>query len=166
MTKMKRQFIGIQYNATGLFGYSFRENGREIFKTGCLVVPNPDVELIGFGKKLWHRNLDREITLFPGVRRNITDETGNVVGYYDYLDFNQFNIIADNTELTVYVFENGWKIYCGTELVSSIYRLKVSEREQFIENGIDMETRFSVTVSEEISDSMYPYIMAIPMLGF
>ena len=80
---MRKQYVGIRYNATGVSGYSFRKDGTEVFRVSCPVMPKPDILLSGFGKTLWHRNYDGQITLCPGVRRNVTDESGSVRGYYE-----------------------------------------------------------------------------------
>ena len=166
MAKMERQYIGIQYHATGIFGYSFRENGTELFNMDCPVLPEPDIALSGFGKKLWHRKYNGRITLFPGIRRNITDESGNIQGYFEYAGLHEFRIVTEKGIAWVKAFEDGWKVFIGTAPAAAILRLPESERNCFTENGFDMEERFLVNIHEETDFSLYPYIMAIPMLGF
>ena len=93
MAKTERQYIGIQYHATGIFGYSFRENGTEQFNMNCPVLPEPDIALSGFGKKLWHRKYDGRITLLPGIRRNITVNPGIYKGILNMPDYMNFALL-------------------------------------------------------------------------
>lgn len=166
MKKIVKQYIGIKYNATGIFGYSFREGGTELFHISCPALPNPDIALAGFQKKLWHRNYDGQITLAPGVRRNVVDESGKMQGYYRYVGINEFDIVIEKATARVRAFEDGWSVFIETTPVAEILRLTESERNRFEENGYDMEERFQVNILEDTDFSLYPYIMAIPILRF
>lgn len=161
-----KQYSGIQYSITGAFGYSFREGDTEQFNISYLVLPKPDIALSGFHRKLWHRNFDGQITLCPGVRRNIVDESGNMQGYYEYAGINEFHIVTEKAAARAKVSDAGWQVFIGTELIAEILRLPECERKRFEENGFDMEQQFQVSISEETALSLYPYIMAIPVLGF
>lgn len=164
--KQVKQYTGIQYSTTGAFGYSFRKGDTEQFSISYLILPDLDITLSGFQRKLWHRNFDGKITLCPGVRRNIIDESGNVQGYYEYAGTNAFHIVTEKASARVKVSENGWQVFIGTDLTAEILRLPECERKRFEENGFDMERQFQVNISEETDLSLYPYIMAIPVLGF
>lgn len=39
------------------------------------------VKMNGFSETLWHRSFDREITLIPGIRRNIVNENDELYGF-------------------------------------------------------------------------------------
>lgn len=163
-----KQYTGIQYSTTGAFGYSFRDSDTEQFNISYLILPDLDIILSGFHKKLRHRNFDGQITLCPGVRRNIVDESGNVQGYYEYAEINEFHIMTEGTaaRAKVKASEVGWQVFIGADLIAEILRLPECERKRFEENGFDMELQFQVNISEKTTPSLYPYIMAVPILGF
>lgn len=161
-----RRFIGIQYMATGIFGYSFWEGKTEVVNISMQVLPRPDIDVDGFGKKLRHRHYDREMTLCPGARRDVIDVNGLVEGYFEYVDLDRFLIVTGQTRVRVHVWKDRWGIYQNSDLVAEVILLDVSERVRFAENGIDMEKRFLVHIFQKIDDSLYPYIMAISVLGF
>lgn len=163
---MEEQYVGIRYNATGVFGYSFRKGGTEVFRASCPVLPKPDILLSGFGEALWHRNYDRRITLCPGARRDVTDESGSVRGYYEIVELGEFVIVTESARARVRASEAGWQIFAGGDLTAELLRLPENERVRFTENGFDMEKRFRVNILRQTGASIYPYIMAIPLLGF
>lgn len=163
---MAEQYIGIQYNATGVFGYSFRKDGAEVFRASCPVLPKPDILLSGFGEELRHRNYDRQITLCPGARRNVTDASGSVRGYYEIAELGEFLIVTESARVCVRASEAGWHIFAGGDLAAELLRLPENERGRFTEHGFDMEKRFRVDILRQMDTWMIPYIMAIPLLGF
>ena len=163
---MRKQYVGIRYNATGVSGYSFRKDGTEVFRVSCPVMPKPDILLSGFGKTLWHRNYDGQITLCPGVRRNVTDESGSVRGYYEIARLGEFFIVTESARAFVRASEAGWHIFTGGRLTAELLRLPENERTRFSENGFDMEKRFRLNILKGTDTTMIPCIMAIPLLGF
>lgn len=160
------QYVAVQFNATGVFGYSFRRGKTERFCISYLVTPNPDVTLSGFHQELYHRNYDGDITLVSGVRRNFTDSSGNIRGYYEYTGQKEFNIVAGAVKARVYAFCDGWRVFAEGVQAAELVRLPISERKRFEENGYEMESRFLVNIFGVVDFSIYPYIMAIPVLGF
>ena len=162
-------YVGIQYSATGVFGYSFRDEfDNEVVTVNSLVLPRPDIQITASGRKLWHRQFDGGITLAPGIRRNIEDENGKTAVYFEYMDIDAFRIcIKKNQTLFVSVGPERWIISDGDDgVVALISRLAEDEREHFTENGLDMEERFLVEVMSDIDEELLPFICAVPVLGF
>lgn len=163
------KYVGIQYSATGVFGYSFRDEfDNEAVTVNSLVLPHPDIQITASGRKLWHRQLDAGITLVPGIRRNIEDEKGKTAAYFEYVDIGAFRIsIKKNRTLFVNAGPEGWIISDGDNaVVALISRLAESEREHFTENGLDMEERFLVEVRYGTDETLLPFICTVPVLGF
>ena len=159
-------FFGYLYSATGVFGHSFRLNEKEVFSISGFVAPNLTFILHSPNEKLLHKDYDGEITLAPGGRRMIEDESGKPNGYYEYVDIDEYNIVLKKLLFFVKVLENSWKVYRCGKLLASIDKIPLVERIRFQENGYDMEKCFVVKISSKIDESLYPYIMSIPMLGF
>ena len=162
-------YVGIQYSATGVFGYSFRnEFDHEVVTINSLVLPRPDIQITSYGRMLWHRQFDPGITLVPGVRRNIENENGKTAAYFEYVDIDAFRICIKKKQiLFVSVCPEGWIISDGDDVVVAlISRFAEDEREHFTENGLDMEERFLVEVMDDIDEELLPFICAVPVLGF
>jgi len=157
------KYFGIQYSATGIWGYSFRDGDNEVVHLSSLVLLRPDIHISGFGKELCHKNYDSEMTLFPGVRRNILSG-GQIEGYYEYVSVNEILISAANEILKVNPFKNRWHIFNDSKMLAKIERKK--EEVRFTENGLDMVERFIINVLPDVKEELYPYIFAIPVLGF
>lgn len=159
-------YTGIRYTATGIFGYTYRDReNREVFHITCPVMPNPDISMNGFHQELVHRRFNGQITLFPGVRREVTDKTGKLLGYYELVNGYTFRIEAD-VSASVKMLRHGWEVYEGPKAVARILRIPQEDRLQHEENGYDMEPFFRLTLSPDASPALLPYIFAIPMLGF
>ncbi|MBR2942707.1 MAG: hypothetical protein IKB82_04840 [Clostridia bacterium] len=159
-------FTGIQYSATGVFGYSFRQNEKEVLRIDSAVLPNPDIHLQGFGAKLVHRAFDASITILPGMRRVLEDEHGSVQGFYEYFDVNVYRIAVKGAEAYVYVRADFWEVTVDMEAAARISRVPQALRTRFTENGYDMENRFTIAIADTVPEALYPYILAIPVLGF
>lgn len=159
-------YTAVRYYATGVFGYLIRDGETDICSINSSVMLNPDICIRGFEKNYVHKHYDGQITLAPGVRRTVADEFGNVQGYYEYVSLNEFWIIAGNSMVSVKVSENDWTVYSEGRQVAEIRRLPEKERTRFAENGYDMEKYFLINISSETDFVFYPYIMAIPVLGF
>ncbi len=164
--KKEVTYVAIRYNATGVYGYSFRNREKEVFKISCVVSPNPDVYMCGFNKELVHKNLDEQMTLIPGIRRTIVDQYGKIQCYFEFVKMNEYHIITKRVAASVKVLENGWEIYQGETRVANILRIPKMKRTRFEENGYDMEEYFLITISKKTDFELYPYIMSVPMLGF
>lgn len=160
------KYLGYIYNATGVFGHSFKYGNSEVFSISGIVMPNPTFYLTGFNEELLHKNFDAETTLIPGVCRKIEDKFGNLHGYYEYVDENEYVIVVKNKSVSVKVIEDGWQVYDGKNILASINIILLAERSRFQENGYDMEKAFIVNISPTVDTVLYPYIMSIPMLGF
>lgn len=119
----------------------------------------------GFHQELVHRHFNGQITLFPGVRREVTDKTGKLLGYYEFVNGYTFCIDA-GVSASVKMLRHGWEVYEGQKAVARILRIPQEERLQYEENGYDMEPFFRLTLSPDASSALLPYIFAIPMLGF
>lgn len=163
--KKSEQYVGIRYSATGVFGYSFCSKNGEAFHVMCPVVPNPDIYLSGFRQKLIHSRFNGQLTLFPGVRRDVTDESGRICGSYIFLSPYEFCITAEACA-TVRLVDGGWEVWEEAKKTADIRRIPQERRTRFTENGCDMEPWFEVTVTRDASPALLPYIFAIPMLGF
>lgn len=161
-----KQFIGIQYNTTGISGYSFREKGTEVFDICCPVCPNPNITLSGFGRELSWRGCIDNITSVYGTRRNVIDESGYTQGYYEYTDMYEFEIVTNNVTARVRRLEEGWNVYVGAIRVAEFRRIDACERRRFEENGYEMEEWFRLNIIADLRTSIYPFVMAIPLLGF
>ncbi len=160
------RLIGIRYKAAGIYGYSFWQGKTEVISINIPVRPDPEVEIDGLGKKLRHRHYDREMTLYPGVRRDVIDDRGLVEGCFQSIDLDDFWIITGPNRLNVHVRKDRWEIYQKSGLAAEMVILDESERVRFTEKGIDMEKRFLVHIFQEIDESLYPFILSIPVLGF
>lgn len=158
---------GIRYHATGVFGYSFRQGEIELSRISNSVLPNPDIYLFGYMQEsLVHKHYDSNLTRIPGVRRTVVDKIGNVCGYYEYISQNTYRIVVNNESLHVFVYEDHWEIYTDIVLVATIYQIPENQRVRFVETGYDMEEWYKLTVTPGVNWSFYPYISAIPILGF
>lgn len=164
--KKNTTFVGTRYCATGVFGYSFRKGEDEVFCITSPVLPNPDIYLNGFHQELIHRHYDGELTLIPGVRRIFVDASGELQGYYEYKSLSEYRIGAGNMTASVKTSDNGWLVFDGANHLANIERITPNNLQRYEENGYDMELRFLITISKKTDLSLYPYIMAIPMLGF
>ena len=160
-------YVGVRYSATGVFGYSYRnKKKKEVFNINCLVAPNPNIYMYGFDKELIHKQYDGQITLLPGLRRNIVDKSGETCGYYEYTNLNKFRIVVAGVSATVKVVDNGWAVFKGRKKIANIRRISKEKMIRYEENGYDMELCFEVSFTNDATPLFYPYIFAIPMLGF
>lgn len=159
-------YTGYRYTATGVFGYSFRQGTTEVFSMSSSVMPNPDVCLTGFGKRLVHKHYNSAITYVPGIRRNVVDGAGNLQAFFEFESFCSFRMTAEDISASVRILSTGWIVYVGTEPVAEIQRISESQRVRFSENGLDMESFFHVQIYDTADSRLHPYILAIPMLGF
>lgn len=166
MGKMEKQYVGIPYNATGMSGWSFREDGAEVFRVDCPVMLHPDISMSGFGLRLWHRNYDGQITLVRGARRDVADGSGSVVGFYEYGSLGEFRIVTRDAGASVRAVEDGWIIFRGRTVLAELHRAPKAAKAGPEENGRNMEVRFLAKIHEEAERSLYPFLLAIPLLGF
>lgn len=164
--KKYEQYTGIRFSATGIFGYTYRNHkNEEVFHILCPVMPNPDISMNGFHQELVHRNFNGQITLFPGVRREITDKSGNLWGYYEFVNGYEFRMGSD-IRASVRVTEYGWEVHDDFGKIAEVRRIPGEKRTRYEENGYDMEPFFHVTVASNTNPAFLPYIFTIPMLGF
>ncbi len=162
----KIRIIGIRYSATGVFGQSFFRDGIEVFSVAGDVLPMPNIYMNGFGLELICRSVDGEITLVPGVRREILDSNNQIYGYYEYISMGEFYIRRGTYTLKVFVYEWGWRVCFGDEEWAIVMRMNQEERVRYEEDGFDKELRFKVELNQELEKDLYPLILSIPMLGF
>lgn len=160
------KYIGIKYDATGVWGYSYRVGHDPVASIGALFVPNPDIFVSGYGYKLCHKKYDYDMTLAQGVRRVFVDDGDNDIGYYEYDNTGKFIIVGGNKTLVVKTFIDEWKIYDDQKLVAVISRIDEENIVRFEEDGFDMETRFNVSMIDCLSEVFRLMIFAIPVLGF
>lgn len=161
-----RQYTGVRCCTTGYFCYSFRDQQEEVFRVGSPVLPRPDVFLKGFGKELWCRKVDPEITRIPGVRRNVTDDQDQYYGCYIWSSVESMYMQIGDRQLYIMTGEHGWVFYSASEEVARITRIPKSRRTRGREKGFDTETTFDVKIGNRLPESLYPLIFGTPMLCF
>lgn len=163
---MHINLTGIQCNTTGYFYYSYQQEHKELFTIGHDIVPNPDIIMTGFGKKLYHKSFDPEITLFSGQKRAVIDDNDNIFGFFEFIDPEQFYLIQGNNVILVQVQDDGWNLYHNSQKTASILRIDTDKRKHYEENGYAKETRFHIVISEDTPEAMLPLILSIPILGY
>ena len=166
MTDQKKQYRGIRYSATGIFGYSIREGETQRFDINCPVLPHPDIQLAGFHRTLWQRDYDAQLTLGPGVRRVISNRFGRADGYYEYTGPDTFDLVSKRGRAHVKAKKDGWLVFWKGATAAEILLLAKGQGRRFEENGLDMEERFLVNIETKIPSALLPYILAIPVLRF
>ena len=164
--KKGRTYAAIRYSVTGVDGYIFKKGDAEVFQILHLVMPHADILMRGCGKVLNHKNYDADITLLPGVRRTVVDELGKPQGYFMYVSFKEFRIGVGSMVFSVKISANGWEVFDGAKRLANIYKIPAAEMRELKWQGYDEDTRFIINISEGTNALLYPYIMAVPVLGF
>ena len=171
--KVCREFKGYQYDATGVFGYSFRENNKEVVNLSMTVAPEPDIYIEASGEKFCHEKYHGDITIFPGLKRTVVNRKTDEEIYYEVTrDLNYF-IHSNKGKLFVKQSVTNWEIYTYyaegnnsvTMRVAEINRTNPLSAEKF-EEYFDYTEYCTVSIQEWIDEYWYPFIMAIPVLGF
>ncbi|MGN0998537.1 MAG: hypothetical protein ACI4PO_03180 [Faecousia sp.] len=124
---------------------------------------HPDISMSGFDLRLWHRSYDGQITLVRGARRDVADGSGSVVGFYEYGSQGEFRIVTWDAGASVRAVEDGWIVFHGRTILAELHRAPKPARARF---GRNMEVRFLTKIHEEAEPSLYPFLLAIPLLGF
>lgn len=160
------RYVGFNYTTTGAFGLLFKNGVTQVFSINGFVLPNPTFSLKYKNSMLLHKDYDSQITLIPGTRREVKDEFGNLHGFYEYSNTNQFIIAVKKLVIWVNITQDGWEVYKGSKLIARVKRIALNEKTKFQENGYDMEKSYIAEISQQIDDLLYPYILSIPILGF
>lgn len=167
---------GVFYYATGIGGYSFRSDGKEVMSIDYLVMPGTDIHVRGFGKKLrfkqdfWNDKPTKRRFVYEDVDEEVNNKEVNdsesAVGYYELIKKDVYDIRVGNISVIVYTTDYGWNVYRNNDKVAEIIRLKEEEIERFEEGYKEMEKRFIVNIYREPEDDIYPFILALPYAVF
>ena len=155
--------IGYRYDATGVFGYEFYEDMKQICTVSGLVVPSPTIMISGFGRN-WKSEFDVDSTLFPGLTRTILDDaTNKEVGALTYDGNKSYRLC------------NSVKVSCTTECYSFYdneglvaQTTKFQDEEIWLPQalGFDYEVYFNTVFNRDINDETKMLIVSFPVLRF
>lgn len=169
MNNNSRDYVlinGIQFSTTGFFGDEYYSDQNRIMRVESIVVPRPDVRIFYDNKSYWHRKYDGGITLVPGQKRFVEDESRNVYGFYEYVDLKQTKICINDTYIEYHYENDQWIFSNGEDNIAEIIIKPETERRRYSEEGFDKEERYDIRVKKEIDKRWYPLILATPWLGF
>lgn len=175
----KRIFTGARHSGTepSQEVLTYWEKDIEMCTVSGPVQPDAQVRLAGFDRELLHRNYDRDITLFPGVHRNVENADGSLCGYYEFLSLGCFHLVCGEVFLKVYTNENGWEIYANRDKMLVAMITKEQDRKQIsgadsgeesqpTKAGEQSEDRYSVFLDTVLPPELQAMILGIPVLGF
>lgn len=160
------EITAVSYDNTGGVGYEFFYQNKKIFEIAYSVFINLTVTLRAPGIELEHKDYDPAITIVPGVRRIITDTEGKYAGHFKLLEYNHFEILSEYSRADVYLLPTGWIVVNEQHVFAYVRREEEERRERDIEDWLEKEKRFNYQIFSACPKELYPFIFAIPVLGF
>lgn len=158
------RFIGYRFDATGVFGYEFYKNSDNICSVSSVVAPVAPVMISGNGVT-WRSDFEN-CTIFPGLTRNINDESnGKQVFQIVYKGIGEYEI---DESILVYCDTRKYTFYCDNSIIAIIKRFndKSDYLQKTLDTNYDYEAYFDIAVDNGINTELLMVILAFPMLQF
>lgn len=157
------RIIGYQYFATGVGGYEFYCDKRNICTVSSIVVPSPPVQINGYGMT-WKSDFDEESTLVPGLTRYVHDSASHaLVAGVVYRDCGEYEI---DKSVTVHCGDGAYSFFRNHEKIAQINPYKGGIPWMPMPTQFDYKPYFEVNFDAGIDDEMKLLILSFPMLKF
>lgn len=158
------RIIGYRFEATGVLGYEFYNINDKICSVSSVVAPSESVRIFGNGVT-WRSDFEN-CTIFPGLTRNINDESnGKQVFQIVYKGIGEYEI---NESILVYCDMWKYTFYCDDKIIATIN--KISNKSNYLQKPsdtyYDYDPYFEIAADNGINAELLMVIQAFPMLRF